>query len=249
LSQVPPRQEWPQLPQFWGSVCTLVQAAPQRLGLLPPQVHWYVLPLGVHVSPLPQLLQPQVWGAEMLVSQPLSGGLEPQWPKPVTHEDAGITQWPLWQDTVAPGLTLASWPQSWPQLPQFRESLCRLMHWPLQVSGVPAAQPQANDDPEAAHTFPVSQRVVQPPQVSGREKSVSQPSSERPLQSAQPVAHEPEGITQAPPVQETGAPARRCASWPQSWPQVAQLRGSLRRSVQVVPHLSGVGPEQALTHW
>jgi hypothetical protein len=51
-----------------------------------------------------------------------------------------MEQWPAWQETPALELTWDSWVQSWPQLPQLWTSVCRLVHWPLQVSGLAPLQ-------------------------------------------------------------------------------------------------------------
>ena len=123
--------------------------------------------------------QPQVCGVEMFVSHPLSAGPEPQWPYPVLHELVGITQWPAWHDVEAPGFTLASWPQSWPQMPQFRGSVCRLAQLLPHLSGVPPEQALThwNEPPEAEQRSPAAHFRSHRPQVSGRARFVSQPSS------------------------------------------------------------------------
>ncbi len=116
-----------------------------------------------------------------MVSQP-SSGRDEQCANPDTQAVAGTEQTPAWQLTVAPGLTLGSDEQSWPQLPQFLASDLRSTHMLPHTSAVDPVQVETHFPvPDAVEqTGEVPEQVTpQVPQFGELARLASQPSSGR----------------------------------------------------------------------
>src|SRR5262245_6316794 len=144
---------------------------------------------------------PQVRASVRFASQPSSACAE-QWAYPETQAAAGMEQTRLTQRIpVAPGLTLGSVVQSWPQLPQLLGSDARSTHFVVQRSGEGAMQL----DEQVGAPVLVEQSAVgavhcrpQAPQLAGRVRSVSQPSSARVEQCAKLETQALAGTLQVP---------------------------------------------------
>jgi hypothetical protein len=132
---------------------------------------------------------------------------------------------------VAPGATLSRAPQSWPQVPQFLGSFCKLTHDEPQTSlaapvhVVPHARPEAPIPHSGAE---VGHLVPQAPQFCESARLVSQMSVARVVQWPKPVAHAELGTLQRPAWQVMPVAAGlTLRSVVQSFPQLPQFLGSL----------------------
>jgi len=190
-------QSKPQVPQFLGSVWVSTQVRVHSVGVGAEQ-------FGVQMKGVDEVWQrgevagqaltqlPHVRGSLRLASQPSSGWLE-QCAKPDTHALAGTKQAPERHSIpVAPARTLGSVAQLCPQVPQLERSDWVSTHCDPQRSGAGAAQLEE----QAGAPVVVEQSAVGAthclphcPQVAGRVRSVSQPSSARVEQWAKLAAH------------------------------------------------------------
>jgi hypothetical protein len=130
----------------------------------------------MHACPQP----PQFAGRVMFVSQPSSARVE-QCANPATQALGGTVQTPLLQVMlVAPDLMFDSIAQSCPQAPQLAGSESRFTHLdPQRLGSDPTQLDEQAGVPEVLEQSAVGavHVVPQAPQLSGRLRSVSQPSS------------------------------------------------------------------------
>ncbi len=204
----PVAQAWPQVPQFAGSVWTLVQSDPHWSGRgarhrHAPAPHWE--PGSSDEHSWPQLLQfaASLWRLVQYVPQ-LSGLGGRHRHAPPLHCDPG-----------------SSAAQAWPQLPQLAGSPVGSTHSgeadaPQEVTGV-ASQTQ----PPAWHV-PSPQVWPQAPQWAGSPVGSTHSG----------VADRPQEMTGA--ESQTQAPAWHVPS-PQAWPQAPQWASLVWRSTQTPP--------------
>ncbi len=186
----------PQLPQLAGSVLRSTHLVEHRSGAGATQLDEHIgAPLVVEHSAVGAahfvVQLPQVDGLLRLASQPRSE-LPAQWANPDAQDVGGTEQTPLWHCTVAPGLTLGSAPQSWPQDPQLAGSDLKSTQRDPHRSGEGATQldEQAGAPVVVEHSAVGATHVVPHlPQLAGVARLVSQPSSDLVEQWANPVAH------------------------------------------------------------
>lgn len=185
----------PHPPQFCGSRCVSTHLEPQRFGVEPAQLGTQVKGVvdvehtdAVAGHAFAQL--PHVRGSVRFASHPSSGCVE-QWANPDTHALAGTEHTPdrHWIP-VAPGLTLASVVQLWPQAPQLVTSELRSTHFDPQRSGEGEVQLDEHVGAPVVvehNAVGAVQTLPHCPQLAGRVRSVSQPSSARVEQCAYPA--------------------------------------------------------------
>jgi hypothetical protein len=137
---------------------------------------------------------PQLVLVLVRVSQPSLSLVPPvQFAYPAAHELCGTTQPPEpLHETAAPDFRLASAVQLWPQVPQLVGSVFRSTHWLSHRSGAGLVQleEQVGAPTVVEHSaFGATQRLPQAPQLAGKVRSTSQPSSPCVEQWAKPDAH------------------------------------------------------------
>ena len=133
---------------------------------------------------------PQVRAVVKFASHP-SSGCDEQWANPATQALAGTEQTPErhWMP-VAPAFTLVSVVQLWPHAPQFATSEPRSTHLDPHKSGEGDVQLEEHvGAPVVVEHKAVGavQTLPHCPQLAGRVRSVSQPSSARVEQCAYPL--------------------------------------------------------------
>ena len=199
-------QSVPQVPQFLGSLCSATQLVPQVSGVVPLQFAVHLgepdveEQTGIGVAHA-VAQEPHVFESLRLASHPSLGVIE-QWANPEAHAVWGTLQTPAPQVIpVAPIFTFAKVVQSWPQVPQFLESVLRSTQLLPHMSGERAPQlaPQDAVVPDGTH------RGVAPPhlvphvaQFSESRKLASHPSSGRDEQCPYPVTQAAGGTVQIP---------------------------------------------------
>jgi hypothetical protein len=243
VALAPPGHAVPQRPQLATSVCVLVSQPAAAVQSPKPATHAKPHALAAHVAVAfagaGQLVPhaPQ-WAAvvRVSVSQPLAA-MPSQLPKPVTHAKPHAL-------AAHVGVAFAGVAQIVPHAPQLvadaRVSTSQPFAATPSQSAKPMAQTKVHADAAqrgealagAGHALPQRLQLVADVRV-----SVSQPLARLPSHSAKPALHA-KLQTRA---TQLAVPLAGAAH---AVPHAPQCAGSVARSTQLVPHRSGVAPEQ-----
>lgn len=186
-AHVPPAQDFPQPPQFRGSVPIATSHPSAGFWL---QSRKPIVQVKLHVPTTHDGFAFGGVGQAAQVGPHAAGSLSgTQRPAHVRSPARQVNpQWPS-VHVVSASATAG---QGRPQLPQWLTLASGLTHSVPQRSGAVGVQPlsQRNASPDGAQTGEAAgHAVLQLPQVAAFERSTSQPSSGAPLQSAWPLSH------------------------------------------------------------